>query len=241
MTRIDDRIQFMRRAADTLSNTGAVLQVAAEAISTACGRGLAFVFLPSGLPSDMAAAQGGVARQPGSGFRPRWIVNIERVPLWQQNRWIEPMHAGIHGPAYFQDDHPASRALHGRPDYGRAMICAGGRMIAWAGLFVDSRQPFNDRERAQLGALCEQIVGPMRVAALLAQGRWALSLSRRQHEILSRVALGWTNKRIARDLDISAATVKTVLERLYRRSGCANRAALVARYRNSVGPSAELA
>jgi hypothetical protein len=44
---------------------------------------------------------------------------------------------------------------------------------------------------------------------------------------VSRVALGWTNKQIAKDLDISPATVKTLLERLFRVSGSSNRAGLV--------------
>jgi FixJ family two-component response regulator len=41
-----------------------------------------------------------------------------------------------------------------------------------------------------------------------------------------RVARGWTNKGIAKDLDISPATVKTFIERLLRLSGAENRTAL---------------
>ena len=65
------------------------------------------------------------------------------------------------------------------------------------------------------------------MAAVLDDGMPQLVLAPRQHDILSRVALGATNKQIARDLDISPATVKTMLERLFRASGASNRAALV--------------
>jgi len=59
-------------------------------------------------------------------------------------------------------------------------------------------------------------------------------LAPRQHQIVSRVALGWSNKRIARDLEISPATVKTILERLFRASGADNRTALLEWWRRGV-------
>jgi DNA-binding CsgD family transcriptional regulator len=43
-----------------------------------------------------------------------------------------------------------------------------------------------------------------------------------------------TNKRIALDLGISPATVKTILERLFRISGAPNRTALVEWWRRAL-------
>jgi DNA-binding NarL/FixJ family response regulator len=55
-------------------------------------------------------------------------------------------------------------------------------------------------------------------------GRLAvLRAGRRQREVLSRLARGWTDKQIAADLGISVATVRTYLIRLYRDNGFDNR------------------
>jgi DNA-binding NarL/FixJ family response regulator len=65
------------------------------------------------------------------------------------------------------------------------------------------------------------------MAAALGDDAPHVELAPRQRDIVWRVALGWSNKRIARDLEISPATVKTILERLFRTSGAGNRTALV--------------
>ena len=229
MTSLRDRIEAVREVADTLMDTGAILRLSVQAMSDACERGVAVAFKrDKGTFTIMAEGEfitsGGRAMS-----HPGWIVDIDHVPAWQRDRWVEPMQAGIHGPSYFNRSHPVMQAFGGRaPEYGRAMICADGRLVAWAGVFVDSRRPLGDAERAQLAAIWARLAEPLRISALLARGELAQTLSSRQKEILSRVAMGWTNKRIAKDLDISAATVKTLLERMYRRSGCGNRAALVA-------------
>jgi DNA-binding CsgD family transcriptional regulator len=72
---------------------------------------------------------------------------------------------------------------------------------------------------------------PLQIASLVNDGSGRAALAPRQSAIVARVARGWSNKRIARDLDISPATVKTHLERLYRITGAANRAALAAWWR----------
>jgi DNA-binding NarL/FixJ family response regulator len=68
---------------------------------------------------------------------------------------------------------------------------------------------------------------PLRIATALQARSPRIALASRQVEIVERVARGWTNKQIAKDLDISPATVKTLLERLFRVSDSGNRAALV--------------
>jgi two-component system nitrate/nitrite response regulator NarL len=54
------------------------------------------------------------------------------------------------------------------------------------------------------------------------------ALSRREHEILERTAKGFSAPDIARDLQISTATVKTHLRNIYEKLGVSERAAAVA-------------
>ena len=111
------------------------------------------------------------------------------------------------------------------------MVCHDDSLVAWIGVLVDGRRGFRDAEQAACVELSSRLALPLRVAAALDDDVRRIPLAPRQSEILGRVALGWTNKRIARDLEISPATVKTMLERLFRVSGASNRAALVAWWR----------
>lgn len=158
-----------------------------------------------------------------------WVVDIDHVPSWQQNSWVEPIHAGVHGLDYFSPSHPATRLFGGRtvPDYGRMMVCHDARLVAWIGVLVDGRRGFRGAEQARLAEPSARLALPLRIAAALDDDVRRIPLAPRQSEIVARVALGWTNKRIARDLEISPATVKTMLERLFRVSGAQNRTALV--------------
>lgn len=56
----------------------------------------------------------------------------------------------------------------------------------------------------------------------------SVTLSPREREIARMVALGYTNKTIARVLDISVWTVSTHLRRIFAKLGVSNRAAMVA-------------
>ena len=56
----------------------------------------------------------------------------------------------------------------------------------------------------------------------------ANTLSKRESEILQRVAYGSTTKEVARDLGISPHTVKTHLERIFEKLGASDRAQAVA-------------
>ncbi len=55
-----------------------------------------------------------------------------------------------------------------------------------------------------------------------------VTLSPREREIARMVALGYTNKTIARVLEISVWTVSTHLRRIFGKLGVSNRAAMVA-------------
>jgi DNA-binding NarL/FixJ family response regulator len=110
------------------------------------------------------------------------------------------------------------------------MVCHDARLVAWIGVLVDGRRGFHNTEQTACMELSSRLALPLRIAAALDDDLRSIPLAPRQSEILSRVALGWTNKHIARDLEISPATVKTTLERLLRVSGAPNRAALVRWY-----------
>jgi two-component system nitrate/nitrite response regulator NarL len=56
----------------------------------------------------------------------------------------------------------------------------------------------------------------------------AAALSRREKEILQKVAYGATTKEVAQDLGISPHTVKTHLERIFEKLGANDRAQAVA-------------
>jgi two-component system response regulator DegU len=61
-----------------------------------------------------------------------------------------------------------------------------------------------------------------------AEQRTPTALSKRESEILQKVAYGATTKEVARDLGISPHTVKTHLERIFEKLGAGDRAQAVA-------------
>ncbi|MFT4101699.1 MAG: LuxR C-terminal-related transcriptional regulator [Burkholderiaceae bacterium] len=229
-----DRLAELAHAADVLSDPERVVALAVEALKDVCPRGkaLGFTRMPDGSIGVAAAMIHGrvvsMTRPPPSAPMP-WIVNLDRVPAWQRDRWIEPIRQRVHGPAFFSCDNPVMRMIGETepPEYGRMMLCQDQRLLAWVGLYVDAKHAFDEREREALAEVSTYLRQPLRIATALQARSPRISLAPRQHEIVERVARGWTNKQIAKDLDISPATVKTLLERLFRVSGSGNRAALV--------------
>jgi DNA-binding CsgD family transcriptional regulator len=62
----------------------------------------------------------------------------------------------------------------------------------------------------------------------MAVERSVRSLSPRQEQIMSLVALGLSDKEISARLDLSTHTVRTYLDRIYQQLGCNTRARAVA-------------
>jgi DNA-binding CsgD family transcriptional regulator len=58
-------------------------------------------------------------------------------------------------------------------------------------------------------------------------------LSRREREVLRHAATGISNKELAARLDISEATVKVHLTRIFQKLGISSRAALAATYHDN--------
>src|SRR6185369_8616951 len=94
---LQDRVAEAVRAADLMSDTAAVLSLAVEAVSAACPHGLTVAFTrgPDGGIGSAAASMDGQLARRETMRRPskpvQWIVDLDHVPDWQQNRWIEPI------------------------------------------------------------------------------------------------------------------------------------------------------
>jgi DNA-binding CsgD family transcriptional regulator len=92
------------------------------------------------------------------------------------------------------------------------------------------RPPFDDRERALLELLRPSLTAALRRVA----GRELLDelrLTRREREVLARVAAGDANVAIARRLGMRPRTVDKHLEHVYAKLGVATRTAAAARLR----------
>lgn len=82
-------------------------------------------------------------------------------------------------------------------------------------------QPFSERDRLLLTLLRPHLIGIRdRVEA---ERRTTRALTPRQLQLLRRVAIGDTNRQIARDLGLSEATVRKHLENVYARLGVHSR------------------
>lgn len=88
-------------------------------------------------------------------------------------------------------------------------------------------EPFSERDRLLLTLLRPHLIGIRdRVEA---ERRTTPALTARQLQLLRRVAVGDTNRQIARDLGLSEATVRKHLENVYTRLGVHSRIEALAR------------
>lgn len=95
------------------------------------------------------------------------------------------------------------------------------RLICFRGVGSD----FGERERFLLTLLRPHIAEAYRAMQRRAA---AATLTPRQVEILELVAEGWTNRQVARRLEMSEATVRTHLNNIFTRLGVTSRTAAVA-------------
>lgn len=234
-----ERLAVLSNAAGILENPRELVTIAVEAVSAACPRGLALGFIrrKDGRVNEAHAVLDGEAvslRTIQAAPLPKWVVDLDNVPASQRNNWIKPMEIGVHGPEFFEQPMTATILLgSGDLDYGRVMICDQSRLVGWVGVYVQGAM--RDRETEDLRILSSHLISPLRIGACFGEAQ-RRHLSVRQQQIVSGVARGLSNKAIARELDLSPTTVKTLLERLYRATGVPNRAALAAWWRDGVSP-----
>ena len=97
------------------------------------------------------------------------------------------------------------------------------RLLFWRG----PGSAFSDRDVAVLTLLRPHLQATYQ-AAERRRSR-PIILTQRQHEILHHVAAGHTNARIARQLDVSEATVRKHMENIFARLNVTSRAAAISR------------
>jgi DNA-binding CsgD family transcriptional regulator len=97
--------------------------------------------------------------------------------------------------------------------------------------FTRSSRDFDERDRTVLQLLAPRLRGVLRRAVGMPDEPDGRALTPREREILAMVVAGGSNKEIAKDLFVSAATVRKHLENIYAKLGVHSRteAAAVAR------------
>jgi len=142
-----------------------------------------------------------------------------------------PGMTGLEALELLQENHPALRviilSMHDEPAYVRRAIELGA-----AGYLLKN----TDREElitaltevSKGGAYIQSAVTGTLMDTLSGRDRAAAVLTDREREILKLVATGYENKQIARELDISEATVKTHLRAAFERLDVTSRAEAVA-------------
>jgi DNA-binding CsgD family transcriptional regulator len=103
---------------------------------------------------------------------------------------------------------------------------APGRTRVFQFFRDDYRTPFSERDRLVLTLLQPHIYAVYRETA---QRRGTVTLTPRELDVLRCVALGMSNTEIARQLVVSASTVRKHLENAFQRLGVQSRTAAVAR------------
>lgn len=95
-----------------------------------------------------------------------------------------------------------------------------GDLRIWRGR---QRREFTPHDRELL-----DLVEPAFIAALRRRRPRDGALSPREREVAQAVARGLTDKQIARELGLAVPSVRTYLQRLFQKTGCARRSALAA-------------
>jgi DNA-binding CsgD family transcriptional regulator len=164
-----------------------------------------------------------------------FFFDPSNIPPAQRDRWVDPFGTKLVPRDVAKRAPVAShmKALAVQRSM-RCCVCIGGRMVAAIGHAYSIDRPPSTTARTQLDRLARTAAPLLRAHALLAETSPAHRpqedptgrLTQRQWQIARRAAHGLTNAQIAAQLRLSPATIKTVLERLYRETGTRGRVAL---------------
>ena len=115
--------------------------------------------------------------------------------------------------------------LHETPAYVREALSAGAAGYVLKEAAIEELRGAIDQVMAGHSALPIELLNAAMRGNAPTPRRETLDqiLTRRELEVVERIALGLTNKQIARELDISPATVKVHVERLIGKLGVADR------------------
>lgn len=198
--------------------------------------GYCIVLLPGDEPVFAIARGGGPVCHLASRadlVRSRY-VDPGRVPVAQRDRWVEPVRERFVSSRAARRV-PVAPLLEGLAvrDLCRQHVCIGPRLVGGLGHCASTRHPRSPQDRARLEERAAIWRPLLRAHVLLAEterprrGPVASALTRRQRQIVELVADGLTNEEIAARLRLSSHTVKTMLHRLYERTGSRGRMGLV--------------
>ncbi|MBK7861019.1 MAG: helix-turn-helix transcriptional regulator [Archangiaceae bacterium] len=207
--------------------------------SSAIGQGsLGFCVLTPQLQQPPALAQAGALVHGGPSLSDAlrsFYFDVHDLPLAQRDRWVDPLGEGLVPRSNARRapvaEHMKALGVHRSL---RHCVCVGGRVVAALGHAFNRGAPPTAANRRALDRLADAFAPVLRAHVLLAESTRpapaprspGAALTRRQWQIARRAALGLSNAEIAAQLHLSALTVKTVLERLYRATGTRGRVAL---------------
>ncbi len=166
-------------AVAALEDEGAVLELAARALSSECPRGTAVPLTCRGARSQslglLRVLHGGEFHRltlPEEAHRRTPAYDVANVPLAQRNVWVEPFRDGIASRESFKKStiYPFVRRF-GVLDQGRIAVCNAEVQVAAALLAIPEGTEFSDEERKKLATRAATLVVPLRVSALLANAR----------------------------------------------------------------------
>lgn len=149
-------------------------------------------------------------------------------------------YSGLEAIATIRQAHPPTQVLvlsmHTEVSYVRAALAAGamgyvGKSVADAELLTAVRAVAKGRTFVDLAiddpALREETLGLLRAGAQPQAFAPLRRLSRREREVLGRVAQGFTNAQVAEQLGLSVKSVETYRARVLEKLGLRTRAELV--------------
>jgi DNA-binding CsgD family transcriptional regulator len=235
-----DDLELVTRA---LESADRVCDACARALAAVRPRALAFCFATRGAdaselgPVVIYAKGARVSVAPTAAeSRKGYAFDPARVPADQRRRWVDPIAEGLVTPARWRRTPVgAMLASFGVTAFVRYVACDGPRMMGMLGIGWGAAEPsLSAAERRALERIARATELPLRAAVRAGDGvaegpedaRLA-RLSPRQRELCLLLGQGMTNAQIGRRMKISPATVKTMLERLFREVGAGGRVALL--------------
>jgi DNA-binding CsgD family transcriptional regulator len=229
-------MQELERAARLIGDAEALAREVALASSRIGAGSVGLCVIPRAHAAALARAGTLVDGGPSAADAQRsFFYDPDDIPPAQRDRWVDP-----YGTRLVPRDvarrapvasHMKALGVHRSI---RNCVCIGGRMVAAIGHAYAIDRPPSTTARSQLDRLARAAAPLLRAHALLAEASPARRpqedptgrLTQRQWQIARRAALGLTNAQIAAQLRLAPATIKTVLERLYRETGTRGRVAL---------------